>query len=293
MQQVTPQSNFLKIKLSHLPEVQLHYLTYGNPALTPVFCVHGLSCNAYDFDFLARVLAQDYYVIAVDVVGRGLSSHFDNKDFYTNDHHLALCIELLAHLRITQPVHWVGASMGGIMGMMACFLYPDKIRSLMLNDVGAVLAKEGLAEIMQYLSNKLPIGDNAKFEAAYRAQNEVNFGLRNEAHWQHFFRSRIYTDELGIWRLRGDFGVLKPMRELIGENPQDISLEALWLAVKCPVMIFRGENSQLLRHNDAVNMQNRNDILVELHEIAGVGHMPSLIPQAQTCIIHNWLLGKC
>ncbi len=290
MNQTIPHNNYLNIKLEHLPEVRLHYLTYGNPNLTPVVCVHGLSCNAYDFDFLARRLEHDYYVISIDVVGRGLSSHFEDSGAYTNDNHLALCMELLKHLRIVQPVHWVGASMGGIMGMMACFLHPQQIRSLMLNDVGAVLASAGLAEIMQYLSYKLPIGDNARFEAAYRAQNEGNFGLQDDAHWQHFFRSRIYTDEAGVWRLRGDFGVLKPMREMIGEDLQDISLEPLWLAVKCPVLIFRGENSKLLRHDDAIRMQARNDIAVELHEIAGVGHMPSLIPEAQTNLIRNWLL---
>ncbi len=289
-QTTTPHNNFININLPHLQEVRLHYLTYGNPENTPVFCVHGLSCNAYDFDFLARKLADDYYVIAVDVVGRGLSSHLEDKTRYTNDNHLLLCMELLSHLNITQPIHWVGASMGGIMGMMACFLYPTKIRSLMLNDVGAVLAKQGLAEIMQYLSYKLPIGENARFEAAYRAQNEANFGLQNDAHWQHFFQSRIYSDDDGIWRLLGDFAVVRPMRELIGENPQDISLEALWLSVKCDILVFRGENSLLLRRDDALNMKNRDDVAVELHEIAGAGHMPSLIPESQTSLIHEWLL---
>lgn len=288
--QNSPKSNFIHIKLAHLEEVRLHYLSYGNPNNTAVFCVHGLTCNAYDFDYLARKLEQDFYVISVDIVGRGLSSHLHDKSGYSNEIALQLCVELLQRLNI-HSVHWIGASMGGIIGMMACFLHPHLIRSLMLNDIGAVLASEGLAEIVRYLSDKLPIGDNAKFEAAYRAQNEANFGLQNDKHWQHFFESRTYIDEHGVLRLRGDYSVVRPLRELIEQNGlQDISLEALWQMVKVPTLIFRGENSLLLRQSDAENMAQRSDILIDLQIIKNCGHMPNLMEEQQINYIHNFLL---
>lgn len=287
---IKAQSNFININVPDLEEAKLHYLTYGNPEDEIVFCVHGLSCNAYDFDYLARDLADNgFYVIAVDIVGRGLSSHWQDKSKYSNENYLSLCVEMLKQLNIKQSVHWIGASMGGIIGMMCCFLYPDKIRSLMLNDVGAVLAKEGLAEIGSYISNRLPIGNNEKFEAAFRERNKASFGLYDEAHWQHFWNSRIYQDEDAILRLRGDYTVVKPLYEMIGDNPQDISLQVLWQAVKCPVLIFRGENSKLFRAIDAKAMTKRNDIIVELHEIKDTGHMPSLMPIEQIEVIRNWL----
>jgi pimeloyl-ACP methyl ester carboxylesterase len=284
-------SHFVNVELPDLEAVRLHYLSYGNPNNPPVFCVHGLSCNAYDFDYLARRLAEDFYVIAVDIVGRGLSSHWQNKSAYNNENSLALCLKLLQHLNIQQPVHWVGASMGGIVGMMACFLHPHLIRSLMLNDIGAVLASEGLTEIISYLSDKLPIGDNQRFEAAYRAQNEANFGIYDDAHFQHFFNSRIYVDDDGIMRLRGDYAVVRPLRELIEANgPQDISLEALWDMVKVPTLIFRGEKSLLLRQGDAEKMAKRTDILVDLQVIKNCGHMPNLMEEEQVAYVHNFLL---
>jgi pimeloyl-ACP methyl ester carboxylesterase len=290
--QDAPKNNFIQIKLPNIEEVRLHYLSYGNPKGATVFCVHGLSCNAYDFDYLARQLSRDFHIIAVDIIGRGLSSHLHDKSGYTNEIALALCVELLGRLNISS-VHWIGASMGGIIGMMACFLHPNLIRSLMLNDIGAILAAEGLAEIVRNLSNKLPIGDNVKFEAEYRAQNEANFGLQNNEYWQHFFNSRTYIDEDGLLRLRGDFAVVRPLRKLIEQTgQQDISLEALWQMVKVPTLIFRGEHSLLLRSSDAENMTKRSDILVDLQIIKNCGHMPNLMEKQQIDYVHNFLL-KC
>jgi pimeloyl-ACP methyl ester carboxylesterase len=290
----SPHSDYITLALPEMEEARIHYLTYGNPTSTPVFCMHGLSCNGYDFDLLARHLAIDYYVIAPDMVGRGRSSHWQDKMAYSNDKQLSLCFALLDALRITQPIHWIGASMGGIMGMMACFLFPARIRSLMLNDVGAVLAKEGLAEIVRSLSVKLPLRDNTRFEAVYRAQNEANFGLQDNRLWQHFFQSRITTDELGNLRLRGDHGVVKPLRALIEATPtiEDISLELLWQHVHCPTLIFRGEHSLLLRQETLEAMASRHDILVETHVIPDVGHMPNLMTKEQITFIHQWLLRQ-
>jgi len=53
----------------------LHRMAYtewgdrDNPKV--LICVHGLTRNGRDFDFLARSLARDYRVVCPDVVGRG------------------------------------------------------------------------------------------------------------------------------------------------------------------------------------------------------------------------------
>ena len=48
------------------------YTDWGDPANPHVvLCVHGLSRNSRDFDYLAEALARDCRVVCMDVVGRG------------------------------------------------------------------------------------------------------------------------------------------------------------------------------------------------------------------------------
>ena len=60
------------------------YVEWGaleNPKV--LVCVHGLTRNARDFDFVAMALERDYRVIAVDVVGRGRSDWLSAATDYT------------------------------------------------------------------------------------------------------------------------------------------------------------------------------------------------------------------
>jgi len=53
---------------------RMAYTQWGDPANPRVLvCVHGLTRNGRDFDFLARQLSRHYRVVCPDVVGRGRS----------------------------------------------------------------------------------------------------------------------------------------------------------------------------------------------------------------------------
>ncbi len=283
------ESHALPITLDGLEPVTLHYLTYGTPNKPVVFCAHALTCNAHDFDYLAAALAEEFYVVAVDMPGRGKSSHLGEKAHYTNDNHLRWAFALLDHLKI-ERVHWVGASMGGIMGMMACAERPALVASLMLNDVGSVLAKEGLAEIANYSGKPLPVGNNTALEAQLK-ENFAPFAFSKEEYWQHFFTHRVYVHEDGIYMLRNDAAIVAPLRDmvLVMEEVQDISLEPFWDAVQCPVLLFRGAESLLLRADTAQTMAEKEDAQVTLHTFPGVGHMPNLREEDQITIVREWL----
>ena len=286
-----PLSQVFEVALPALEPVRIHYLTHGEPSRPAVLCIHGLTGNAHDFDFLAAALAEDFYVIAPDIPGRGLSSHLQHKEFYTNENYLRWILELLAHLDIA-CVHWVGASMGGILGMMACVGYPFMVRSLMLNDVGSVLAKEGLADIIRYTGGpRKPAADNAEFVRRMR-ENAAPFGLETEAEWEHFFTHRVVTDEHGQYQMRYDPAVVDPLTPLAEAGKGeigDLDLGILWRAVHCPVLLFRGRHSLLLRQSTALAMRDEAEVDVTYHEIAGAGHMPSLMDKEQILIVHEWL----
>ncbi len=62
---------------------RMRYTEWGDPANPRVLvCVHGLTRNGRDFDYLAQRLSDAYRVVCPDVVGRGRSDWLADKSLY-------------------------------------------------------------------------------------------------------------------------------------------------------------------------------------------------------------------
>ncbi|MGL1715229.1 alpha/beta fold hydrolase, partial [Vibrio parahaemolyticus] len=79
-------------------------------------CVHGLTRNARDFDWLAEALADRLCVICPDLPGRGRSEWLPEASLYQPASYVVALAHVLA--RIGEQVAWVGTSLGGICGML-------------------------------------------------------------------------------------------------------------------------------------------------------------------------------
>jgi pimeloyl-ACP methyl ester carboxylesterase len=87
---VSMQTSFVRSSVRSLSREQFHEVSYAewgsSGDLGPVICVHGLTRQGRDFDFLAMKLAERRYkVLCPDVVGRGHSGHLVSPLGY--DHH--------------------------------------------------------------------------------------------------------------------------------------------------------------------------------------------------------------
>ncbi len=149
------------------------------------FCVHGLTRNGNDFGVLAHALSDKYRVICPDMPGRGRSDWLKTPGDYTYPVNLADISALLRHLGI-DSVDWIGTSMGGIIGMMMAGFYPNKVRRLVLNDIGAVIPVAGIHRILAYVGKLTHFSSKAEAEQVLR-QIYAPFGIRDEAHWWHLF----------------------------------------------------------------------------------------------------------
>src|ERR1043165_3148818 len=92
---------------------RIAYTEWGtryNPRI--LMCVHGLTRNGRDFDFLAEALQSHYRIICPDVPGRGNSDWLKNSADYTNPLYMVDLLGLMTYLAIPQ-CDWVGTSMGG------------------------------------------------------------------------------------------------------------------------------------------------------------------------------------
>src|ERR1700682_5515170 len=93
------------------------YDEWGPPdAEQVVLCVHGLTRNSRDFDFLARRLAQrGLRVIAPDLPGRGKSAWVEPPTDYATPLYLAAMAAVIARTGAA-AVDWIGTSLGGHVG---------------------------------------------------------------------------------------------------------------------------------------------------------------------------------
>jgi pimeloyl-ACP methyl ester carboxylesterase len=66
-----------------------------------------------------------------------------------------------------------------------------------------------------------------------------------------------------------------------------------WLAydaIRCPTLLLRGAESDLLSHSTALAMTQRGP-KARLVEFSGVGHAPTLVADDQVAAVREFLLG--
>lgn len=80
---------------------QIVYSEFPGDQTKTVLCVHGLSRNGRDFDWLAKALAADgYRVIYPDMAGRGRSANFLNPEYYNYAQYMYDIMVLLSELKV-------------------------------------------------------------------------------------------------------------------------------------------------------------------------------------------------
>jgi pimeloyl-ACP methyl ester carboxylesterase len=263
----------------------LSYAEWGSPgAARAIICVHGLTRNGRDFDHLAAVLQEQARVICPDIVGRGLSDPLGNPEHYALPTYVAHMLQMLDKLSLGE-VDWVGTSMGGLIGMgVAASGAP--IRRLVLNDIGPFIPKAALERINMYLGLSLSFASLEALEAHLR-EIHAGFGPLSDAEWRHLAEHSASRREDGTFRLSYDQRLGAPMKR----GPiEDVDLWPVWDQIRCPVLVLRGAESDLLLAETAEEMTRRGPG-AEVIQIDGTGHAPALMAKAQIEVVRDWLLG--
>lgn len=265
---------------------RLHYTQWGDPHSRRVLiCVHGLTRNSRDFDVLAAALAADYRVICPDVAGRGLSDWLAVKTDYGYPQYLNDMVALIARTGAEQ-VDWVGTSMGGLIGMLLAAQPGAPIGKLIMNDVGPFVPKAGLERIADYVGKPVRFASLDEMERYFR-MIAAPFGPVTDEQWRHMTVHSARQLDSGEYVFNYDPGIAEPFQ---GVELTDVDLWPVWDAVRCPVLVLRGAESDVLAHADAEAMTERGP-RAELVEFAGVGHAPSLMGDQQIQRVRDWLLS--
>ena len=269
---------------------RMAYTEWGDPANPKVLvCVHGLTRQGRDFDTLAQAMAGEYRVVCPDVVGRGRSDWLTDPAGYAIPNYVADMVTLLARLNAAE-VHWVGTSMGGLIGLGLASLPRSPVAKLVLNDVGPKIEYASLVRIGQYLG--APVRWNTLDEAADALWAvSSSFGPHSREQWLALTKPQLVADGAGYKphydpAIAVAFAAITPELATAGEA-------AAWYGydhITCPTLLVRGADSDLLSAQTAREMTQRGP-KARLHEFAGVGHAPTLMQADQVAVVREFLLG--
>ena len=262
---------------------RLHYYEWGDPANSKVvICVHGLTRNGRDFDDIARALSSDYRVLCPDVAGRGKSEWLTHKEDYAYPVYCADMAALIARSG-AQTVDWIGTSMGGLIGMLLAAQPNSPIRKLVMNDVGPFIPKASLERLSTYVGKPVSYDSFEAFEQYIRVVS-ASFGPLTDTQWRHLTETTARRLDNGRWGTNYDPAIALPFTRPIA----DVVLWPFWDQVRCPTLLLRGRESDLLLSETACEMTTRGP-KAKLVEFAGIGHAPMLMAQSQIAIVREFL----
>jgi pimeloyl-ACP methyl ester carboxylesterase len=253
-----------------------------------VVCVHGLTRQGRDFDPLAAALAAEgYRVICPDLVGRGLSDRLSQPEDYDLPQYVLDMTTLIAHVGASEVI-WVGCSLGGLIGIILAGMPASPVRRLLVNDIGPHMPAEAVLRICRYvLRGPTRFASEQEVDAYFR-EILAPFGHLTAAQWWHLAEHSVMPERGGGFRLRYDPMLVRGFKFPWTHTRK---LWAFWDQIRCPTLLVRGADSDLLPRATAAEMAARNAAM-RLVEIPDCGHLPPLLDAEQIRLVSDWVTGK-
>lgn len=263
---------------------RMSYVEWGEPDNPQVLvCAHGLTRTGRDFDELARALAPSYRVVCPDFVGRGHSDWLRDKTGYALPQYIADAMTLIARLGVRE-VHWVGTSMGGLVGMLLAGLAHTPIRSLVLNDVGPEIEAAAISRLAGYVT-EMPVFETIDAAEAWMRSACSMWGDMEDAHWRHLATHSLRRDN-DAWALHYDPAIGAAFARACDGEP--IRMWDAYEAVRCPTLAIRGAQSDVLSRETFARMAQCGPH-ARAAEVPDVGHAPMFMQDAQIALVREFL----
>jgi pimeloyl-ACP methyl ester carboxylesterase len=262
------------------------YTDWGDSHADQVaICVHGLTRQGRDFDALAVALVQrGYRVICPDLPGRGRSDWLADPSDYALPQYASDMITVLARTHAVE-IDWIGSSLGGLTGIYVAALAKSPIRRMVINDIGPFVPWTALARLGAYLHRLPKSFANFNVAEAYFREILAPFGPLGDAEWFHLTKHSITRDPDGRFRLLVDPAIARVWAPV---GFYSFSMWRQWESIRCPVLVLRGEHSDLLTRDVALSMSRRGP-RAQLVEFSDCGHAPALLDHRQIGTVIQWL----
>ncbi len=268
--------------------VRLHWQDWGAPEAPAVLMLHGLTQQSHTFDHVAERISARYRCIALDLRGRG-ESEWAAPETYTIPHYVQDAVKLLDELTLP-AVHILGTSLGGLCGLSLGAFHPQRVLSLALNDIGPEIDPAGAKRIATYTAT-VP-GRFPNFEAAVDWARERYLWLRRlpRAEVEVGLRWAVRERD-GGWSFKFDPGIGRtpPPTAEVMKSAGEIWWNTL-ASLRCPILLVRGADSDVLSRATADEMERRQPALVRV-EVPDMGHAPMLSELAALAALDRFYKG--
>ena len=291
--QLSMNSNFEDRFWTSSDGLKLHFRDYPGSgpqaeARPPIVCLPGLTRNVRDFHELATYLAPDWRVICVDNRGRGASEYAPDPMTYTPATYVGDLLALLEQEQIGKFVS-IGTSLGGLMTMIVAATLPGRLAGAVINDVGPVIDPAGIDRIRDYVGQAK---NYASWMHAARALSETggatfpNYTIED---WLVMAKRSMSLGSNGRISFDYDMKIAEPFAQ--ADNAVPPNLWPAYAALSaCPLLVLRGELSDLLSPDTMAEMQKHTPD-AEFVTVPSVGHAPMLDEPVAMAAIDHFLAG--
>ncbi len=265
--------------------LRLHYFDWGNPAAPPLVCVHGYTSSADAFTGFARHFRDRFHIVALDVRGHGESEWSPDGGYSYRDQAGDLAA-FTDRLGLDQFI-LLGTSMGGVIAMTYGMEHGQRLRALVLNDIGPEV-EHGSQRITQMVGSRPDEFKTLDDAMVYRREASPIVAGRDAADQRELALGVLRQRPDGKWGWKMDPAYIRQRVERGAPVRPD-----LWPALArlaCPVLAVWGTDSDVLSEAQARRMVEtlpRGELLA----IPGVGHAPSLVEPTSLAGLERFLGG--
>ena len=257
--------------------LRFHYTDWGGDG-PPLVMLHGLSGHARTWDYTAAPLSDRYHVLAPDQRGHGDTDWAPEYGFVPMAQDLMGFLDALDLREVTL----MGLSMGGIVSFVFAAAHPERVRRLVVMDIGPEIAPAGATNVASVLAAKDTFSSEDEAFAQARASNP----RPTDERLRHRVSRNLRTLPDGTLTFKYDKALNKP-RNLFDHTAEQ--LWQAWRAVRCPVLLVRGDDSDVLAAETAQRMlaENPNAAMASVPEC---GHSITLDnPDGMLEVVSPWL----
>ena len=247
-------------------------LAYSDPGGDgePVIAIGGLTNVAQRFDFLALDAAPALRVIGLDLAGRGHSGWLAELSDYHLETYVEQLGQLMDHLGLASCT-LLGSSLGGSTAIRFAARHPVRVRRIVLNDSSPYISVERRARRAKAVARHYVFRSPADVFRRTGAA-EKHSGPAPDAVLLHSAHHRTRWSEEEAGRVyRHDLRALLAYR---AEARHSLDLWDDWTAVRCPVLLIHGTQSDATS-DETVGRMRSLDRLSVIH-VPDTGHTPTL-----------------
>jgi pimeloyl-ACP methyl ester carboxylesterase/predicted glycosyltransferase len=253
--------------------VKIYFEIYGNGPQTLVFVPPWSIIHSRVYKAQVPFFAEHFRCVTFDPRGNGKSDRPDDIAAYSLDQYLADTIAVMDAVNAPEAV-LIGLSFGGMLVSLVAANHPERVKAAVLIGTAAAIGPGYPYAAGQHFHTP---------RQQYEGWNKYNrdYWLTNYADFAEFFIGNIFSEphstkqieDAIAWAGETDGHVLRKTVEARTIAPACDVSEAMYRAIRCPVLIIHGDDDHIMPYAKAQKVAEV--IGTELVTIAGGGHNPA------------------